>query len=273
MIIITREEFEKAVHAAAACDETIYEAVLPYITRVWPEVQRLLLTQGEAALDSNTELSNLTKSYVCELGFIRALRHLDLVLTDSGFGVVHNDHVAPASAERVAKLEETLWQSADRDKCEMLRILFTLEGWGAETGSDSLLPALLWDRQMAQELIGTGEMTHNDWSSTCAALIDAETMLSMVVGDALISELRTAVRTDAASDIQREAIEKMQRAEAFLVRNANNDVKYKKTVKARVIVWFDEHKESFPAYTASKEYIARNSEDYENTANSPAYFF
>ena len=40
LIQITQEDFEKYIHAAAVCDETIYKAVLPYIERSENEAKR-----------------------------------------------------------------------------------------------------------------------------------------------------------------------------------------------------------------------------------------
>ena len=272
LIQITKDDFERYIHAAAVCDETIYDAVLPYIERSENEAKRILLPVGVTALDNNTVLKDATKAYMCEIGFIKALRHLDLVLTDSGFGVVSNDHVAPASAERVSKLEEALWIASDKSQCDMIRELILVQGWGAQPSATHVVNILMWDILEAPDMCGVGELTHKTWVELKRDMFDAEFKLAIVIGYEVLTELLQATVNNNPTDVQRIAIEIVKAAVASMVANKDNQEVIKQ-MKARVINWFDAHKDDFDTYTNSSAYKARQVKRYENTQNSPAYFF
>jgi len=67
--------------------------------------------------------------------FGSALPSLDLVLTPSGFGIVSNGNLAPASAERVKTLAESLTAIRDTALQELLLLLSSNTTWrGSEQG-------------------------------------------------------------------------------------------------------------------------------------------
>jgi hypothetical protein len=72
--------------------------------------------------------STLTK-IVAYHAFLSAIPSLDLVLTPNGFGIVSNQNVAPASKERVERLQASLEQERDRNIEQLLLRLPTVEGW------------------------------------------------------------------------------------------------------------------------------------------------
>lgn len=272
LIQITKDDFERYIHAAAVCDDTIYDAVLPYIERSENEARRILLTVGVTALGNDAVLADATKAYMCEIGFIKALRHLDLVLTDSGFGVVSNDHIAPASAERVSKLEEALWIASDKSQCDMIRELILVQNWGTQPSTTHVVNILMWDILEAPDMCGVGEVTHKTWVELKRDIFDAEFKLALVIGYEVLTELLQATVKNNPTEVQRIAIEIVKAAVASMVANKDNQEVIKQ-MKARVINWFDAHKDDFETYTNSGAYKARQVKRHENTQNSPAYFF
>lgn len=272
-IAIHQEEFESYVHAAAHCDDTIYNAVLPYMSRAWLDMQHIIGQTGENAMYADTDLQEAVKELLCERGFLLALRHLDLVITDSGFGVVSNDHVAPASAERVSNLEQALWKASDRSLCRLLHLLVERTKWGSkETSAPYLINTLLWDIDEAQRLCGKADLTHKEWVALQTQIFDVEFRLAFAVGDSLMQELRSHMLSHSLSDIEKLAVQVIRTAVGNIVAHPE-DKGLMKATKLRLVNWFDSHKEEFPTYTASPEYTARHQERYENTKDSPAYFF
>ena len=61
---------------------------------------------------ADLEASHTTRILVCQIAacdaFLRAIPHLDVILTPSGFGIVSNSNIAPASRERVERLMASL---------------------------------------------------------------------------------------------------------------------------------------------------------------------
>ena len=68
--------------------------------------QQVMQTASEAPADDTTR-AILCQTIVAH-AFHDALPSLDLVLTPTGFGIVSNGNIAPASAERVTRLSESL---------------------------------------------------------------------------------------------------------------------------------------------------------------------
>lgn len=73
------------------------------------------------------------RSLACQIvvahAFHAALPSLDLVLTPSGFGIVSNGNIAPASAERVARLSESLLLLRDTLTNDLLLLLCQNAQW------------------------------------------------------------------------------------------------------------------------------------------------
>lgn len=111
-ITITKSDFEQALPAGAAANDSVYESVKPSIERQLSFSKDVLLgvagMQRMEDLGEGSSLVNWFKQLVCLSAFLSMLRQLDLVLTPTGFGVVSNDNLAPASKQRVDALEGQL---------------------------------------------------------------------------------------------------------------------------------------------------------------------
>ena len=111
-ITITKSDFEQALPVGAAANDSVYESVKPAIGRQLAFSNDALLgVAGMTYIEERGEDSTLMKWYkqlVCLSAFLNVLRQLDLVLTPTGFGVVSNDNLAPASKQRVDALEGQL---------------------------------------------------------------------------------------------------------------------------------------------------------------------
>lgn len=272
-ISISQEQFESYIHAAAMCDDTIFNAVMPYMERAYTDVANIMGRTGVEAMYGDANLQSAVRELVCERGFILALRHLDLVLTDSGFGVVHNDHVAPASAERVNSLEAALWKAADRSLNNLLHLLIETTQWGSQENCAAyLVNTILWDIDEAQSLCGKSDITHKEWVDLQTRIFDVEFKMAFAISDSMMRELRQHMLSNSLSDLEKLAVQIIRTAVGNMVVN-KDDKEVMKATKLRLINWFDSHKDEFPTYTSSPEYTARHIERYENTKDSPAYFF
>lgn len=72
-------------------------------------------SQEDSAAESSLfeEVGEIVKRIIASDAFLRAIPSLDLVLTPNGFGVVSNTTIAPASKDRVERLQQSLLQSRD----------------------------------------------------------------------------------------------------------------------------------------------------------------
>ena len=271
-INIKQEEFERVIHAAAACNETIYEAVLPYMQKAYETVKCFLLEKGEEQLDKNARLLDLTKEYVCCRGFLLALRHLDLVITDSGFGVVSNDHVAPASRDRVDALKEEVSMAEARCFIALLQELFTIEGWGEDVRAKSLVPHIAYDTFAMAELCGRIITKQMELARFRREVYDAWYTMANALGFKVLNELRDAMITNKLTEEQELVTYGLQHSQARLVSNKSDEITTKAELR-NIINYMDGLVEQFPSYKNDTPYKARHMKRYENRQKSPAFFF
>lgn len=109
MITIYKEDFERALPVGVSAHDEVFESVMPAIDSTLDRYCSNML--GEAGIklvtetDDDSALKFYFKKLVCIDAFLSVLRQLDLVLTPTGFGIVSNDNVSPASKQRVDALE------------------------------------------------------------------------------------------------------------------------------------------------------------------------
>ena len=101
-IQISKDDFEQSILAATSSHSEVFESVEPHFKESYQRLcQQILGVVGEAALETSDDLREAVIKAVCLDAFLGVVRHLDLVLTPTGFGVVANNEVTPASAARV----------------------------------------------------------------------------------------------------------------------------------------------------------------------------
>lgn len=102
------------------------------------EVGEKALETSEEALETSShpwynnseELREAVIKTVCLDAFLSVVRHLDLVLTPTGFGVVANNEVSPASSSRVEALIEQCRVAFISSQQTVLALLCNVPGWG-----------------------------------------------------------------------------------------------------------------------------------------------
>lgn len=92
-----------------------------------------LISTGEADEDLMTKIA----PPLANLTYLLTIPFFNVVLTSSGFGVVSNPNVAPASVERIKDLKEACLQAANDGMDQLLKYLEeNFEGSGDETYAD-----------------------------------------------------------------------------------------------------------------------------------------
>ena len=113
--------------------DDIFEAIAESATAAeTAEAAQTEGTQESEATEGNSSLFTLHSSLskiVANHAFLNAVPSLNLVLTPNGFGIVSNQNIAPASKERVERLQASLEAERDRNLEQMLLRLPTVEGW------------------------------------------------------------------------------------------------------------------------------------------------
>ena len=269
---IDKKTFDGIIYAAAGYSDNVYKAMVPEIHNSEAALDVILQEQGKAALENNDILLVGCQEHVCASAFLNRLRHFDLILTDAGFGVVSDDHTAPASRERVNALEAQLKRKREESYCNILRELIKVPGWGANAAVRRYFPTLLWDIVEAEDMTGNKDLSAEDWGKLKSRLFDASFKIEGATGHVFQEELIAATITDSVRDIQAEAIARVKNTMVMIVNHQEEKHIAKEAVR-RLVEWLESVGENFPSYTNSKEYAARHAGTYKNKEESPVYFF
>ena len=275
-ITITKSDFEQALPVGAAANDSVYESVKPAIGRQLAFSNDALLgVAGMTYIEERGEDSTLMKWYkqlVCLSAFLNVLRQLDLVLTPTGFGVVSNDNLAPASKQRVDALEGQLRTQYWKTLAMTLNGLRS-ENWGATEQARHFIDHIYDEYTFFFETHRNA--TYTDWNNYKTTIEEAEEMLRTKMGDRQMDDIIDAFRRADSNRLEpyREVISCIIRfTDMWAVKGAAT---LKQPVYRRLMRILDseDNQEYFKLYRESASYKANHHDTFKNTKDSAGYVF
>lgn len=268
---ITKEDFENAILVATSSQSEVFDSVEPHFVEVYERLQQQFLGYaGEAALESNERLTSAVIRAVCLGAFLEVVRHLDLVLTPTGFGVVANSEVSPASAARVEALVEQCRVAYYKAEGDMITWLSTVEEWGSSLQAKCCLTLLVFSiEQYAFQM--KQELSSKQWKDKLSALYEADGVMRRVISDEQMDDLLEMERgAKAKDDTAVELIFKVRRCMIFL---AEGLLTAYSTEHGRLLRYLDANLDKFKLYADSSAYKANHFKEFKNGKEKPAFIF
>lgn len=268
-ITVSKEEFEKWIPVAKSAHDNVYKKVMATLPEVADDVAESLLgTVGVAAMDADTELQYRFNRYVTLLNFLLMFEQNDVVLTPTGFGVVSNDQLVPASAQRVSAVHEALKRDSLLNEYFLLRHLRNVEGWGETEQAEDAIKFPLWNiRQMRRwygDSVGAGR-----FYELMNSVRNAMSQLQEYVGEELIKRVMVTVRCNQ-KDQYSKVCELMTQ---YILAYIDGDYVRMDERWRRLLYHLEKNLDDFPEYADSDEYQASIAERYENKQEDSAFFF
>ena len=135
----------------------LYVKINPYLAKAHAWLAKHftgtdILTAIEASAPADP-LRDLCAHIVAVDAFRRAIPSLDLILTPNGFGIVSNQNIVPASADRVKRLIDSLLTNRDSLANTLLDSLAKRSDW-LETEQAQFFGASLWPDLELSRLAG-----------------------------------------------------------------------------------------------------------------------
>lgn len=194
-IILNKQDFEKAIPVGTSSSDQVFEMIYPLASADHEFYSRMLLGDaGMTLLDKEGEegdLCVLYKKFIYQEAFLAMMRQLDLVLTPTGFGVVNNENVSPASQARVDALEKELRTQHLKTRALLVDSLRSPE-WGASTQA---LIEIQWLYGLYQFFIEDNpNSTYLDWDSAKKGYREADLTLTGYIGRQFMDVLIEAYR-------------------------------------------------------------------------------
>ena len=138
-------------------DQELFESYVPAFTNATDELWLMVRPLVERALSSLSvygdavALDKLKEKVACLMGARDVIPHVDMVATPQGFAVVRNEHLVPASKERVDALKESIRRMLS-DGMDALQMTALRYGWGERAEAKALVNNLVWCATIAREI-------------------------------------------------------------------------------------------------------------------------
>lgn len=275
-IEITKQDFDDAVLVATSSNPEIFNLVRPHFSTTYNRIKRLCLDDiGAKFFDENDEFQPILKRLVCLDTFITVVRHLDLVLTPAGFGVVSNGEVSPASTARVENLiEQVMLAKLTAEEDVITTLIDNAEGWGQTMQSKSCIPALVWGYSDYMFAANLSQLSSQTWDYARKNIRLADEILRRRFSDEQMDALLDKCRRGETWSEQEQKVVCLMREYLILYSNTScckpNDMKQKLN-KIQLIL--DDDAETFKPYHQSAEYESNHFKSYENKKSAPAFLF
>ncbi len=274
MILNRLDQFKAAIPTAVSLEE--FTDVKTYVqsAELWLK-NKVLGTQlyetVDADIDDN-DLEQLCINIIANHAYWDAIPFLDLVHTDSGFGVIQSNNKVPASKERVERLRGQCLIRRDNEVENLIDYLEKHTSYhDAWKGSPtySILTDCLIQTADEMKIYGQWEGTREEFLKLRPKLIqDTMVKLEPVFSKDYIQELIEKQRdNDLTGDDLRLSILLKQSLGSLVGGNMEAAEK----IAADALRYIDGNLGSFGTYTESGEYAARIESGYENTADDPIF--
>lgn len=271
-IQISKDDFEQSILAATSSHSEVFESVEPHFKESYLQIsQQILGRVGEAALETSEDLRAAVIKAVCLNAFLGVVRHLDLVLTPTGFGVVANNEVTPASSSRVEALIEQCRIALIMAQDTVMAHLIDVSGWGSTLQAQQGIQTVVWSLEGYCYLTKQASMTSKDWMCKLAAMQEADATLRKLVSDEQMDDIMSLVRgVREGSEFEGSVRLMLSRC---LVMLANDMLSAYSNERARLLRYLDNHLDKFTLYADSSAYKANHFKEYHNEKEKPAFIF
>lgn len=278
---ITKELFERFCPVALTPDDRIFNSVCDFLTFSETEVAKYVgkeLMEKISALDCEVSVLSPMDDmddlcceicrFVCVTAFLEAIPQLDLVLTETGFGVVSNANLAPASSDRIERLKASLVRARDNAVDEVLSKARSIDGWSETENAKQWINSLFWKGEHGK-IIGLKYPTRSDLEGKAAELSAAEAELKLLVSDEFHDALCANERLHQGNAVLSQCAMLARNLIAAIVLNLGSISAHK-----RVLLGFlDKHPTECSKYVESSAYRANHFQPYENKKDDSCFFF
>lgn len=267
--MITRDIFESVCPSAVMPDEMLFNRIRDYIAAAEDVVARIMGDQWQNYED-NAALALPAHRVICLHAYLEALPHLDIVLTETGLGVVSNQNVAPASSDRVNRLRKQIQDSRDDAMDDLIDALRGVEAWRPSAPAAHLFSSLVWNARLQLPIMGITEAHRTKLTELRPKITAAEELLMHHISGILHIELCNIQLANSASAEQNTVINKSL---FFIGAYLAGDMAMARFHMAKLVEYLEQHLTDFPTYEASTAHQANTFTPYENKKDDTTYFF
>ena len=222
-----------------------------------------------SAMEPATPIRMLACQIVVADAFARAIPSLDLVLTPNGFGIVSNNNLAPASADRVNRLLSSLHTNRDWLLDQLLSLLPAYHDW-ASSPQGLFFASTLFPRFSLVTALGKDENVWHSYQSLRLQLVSIEDGLAdKYISRELYQRFRQHVLSQTVSAQEQTIISTLQQVELDLLAGKRLD--YESLM--RIVDIIRKNTTDFPEWQTSSTADYYRQPSFQNQKKSGGYWW
>lgn len=267
MLKIDKKTFESVVLSATSSTAHVFEMLQPHLE----ETEQNLISELFGSFDyaSVEGLESIAIRLVCLRTYYEQIPHLDLVLTPTGFGVVSNENVAPASPDRVKALRQQVKDAAD-DALDDAILAMLGTDWAKSVSGQIHVNSLFFTARDLRRYAGMPNAHRSDLLERLVQVAEAEEYIRRTISAEFFDVLLGMIRSDETNDVHYLLVYDLRIAIGAWL--ADNKSVFQMKV-ANVINRMEAHIDDYPAYKNSEAYKVKHFEHYENGKDDSTFFF
>ena len=269
--VITKDQFEQAVPAAKEPRGTIFAKLESKINSAIEDIiEDNLGVKGNEVLqsDPNGRLAITVMQLASVNVFLHEMRNLDLVLTNTGFGVVSTNDTAPASKIRVDALDGELRVKWLTLHDEMLKLCFAIEGWYQQ--GLVVIDSLFCFFGFLKKYAGYQAPISKDWEDVMSVVLATDRWIREKISDEFMDELIAEMATCTLNDANRGIVHQVRRIIGVAIKG-DRQTQYE--YLRRLMNTLEGDIDSFPTYAGSLAFEVNHFKPYENRKDDSAFHF
>lgn len=270
---IEQTDLEQAVPVSTSGKSEIFDMVYPSIELALDDcLSNIVGPSFSQSILGNSVLLHRIKTYACQTAFLSMFRNLDLVLGASGFGIVSNDNLAPASQQRVDALEKQLRTDAEYHRCIIISSLTGLSGWGDTQQAANMIPHLWWSILDYDTYLVHQRVDAAVWSSVQTNISLACDMVEKYIGGEMMNELVTCIRHNDLGKDYYKLMALINNHISQLVRTELNP-KACRLSYDKLMLELESDSTKYKSYFDSEAYKLNHITAYENIKEAGTFFW
>lgn len=268
---INKPDFDLAIPAAKEAKGTVFAKLEKKINEAIVDIGENVL--GEVGIRFVNEHPESVATWAVKAlasvdVFLKEMRGLDLVLTETGFGIVSTNNTAPASKMRVDALDGELRLKWLRAHDELLKQCFKMDGWYRQ--GLVVIDTLFCFFEFLKQFAGYQAPISKDWETATATILDTDRWLRDKISDEFMDELITQMATNSLTDKNKGVVHQIRRIFGVALQG-NKGTAYE--YFRRLMNTLEGDLESFQTYHNSDAYEANHFKPYENRKEDGAFHF
>lgn len=245
--------------------------IAPHLEDTLQSINVELLGTMADKLDTVPDLERSVTKLVCLRTYAEQIPELDLVLTPTGFGIVSNQNLAPASADRVKNLLQRVMNAYDDTYDRCLELLVGTE-WADTPQARVNIPNLIYTAKQLKMYVDfpSSDVHRSKFVEFRTKMYQAEERIKQSVSAEFFDHILEQARHNAYTKEESVMADYMCRFISFCIAKNWSAAK---SMLERIENFAESKLDVFISYKNSAAYKVKHFETYQNEKEDSTYFF